>query len=906
VIVSTERGLYCPAGGFYIDPRRPVGRAVITHGHSDHAATTIGSMPDTASPPRFRTPTPVLDWFRARGWKPAAYQRRAWAAYLAGQSGLIHAPTGTGKTQAAWLGPVIEALRERSSGNDETSIGSLPGAGAGAIRVVWVTPLRALAEDTTLNLTEPVIDLALPWTVQKRTGDTPQSTKSKQRRRLPTCLVTTPESLSLLLSYGDVAEQFKTLRCVVVDEWHELMSTKRGVQTELCLARLRGIVRDASSTPGVNTPRALQTWGLSATLGNTAEAMRVLLGPRDADDGVLIAGKARKKVAVRTLMPPAIERFPWAGHLGIKLVEPVCEAIGQAETSLLFTNTRSQCELWFQSILRARPQWLGELAMHHGSIDRGIRDRAEHMLRAGELRCVVCTSSLDLGVDFTPVDRVFQVGSPKGIARLMQRAGRSGHQPGAVSEVVGVPTNAFELVEFAATRDAIAAKRLESRQPLVRALDVLVQHLVTAALGGGFVAEAMLDEVRGTHAYARLTDAQWAWAVDFIVRGGPTLTAYDQYAKVAPPPADDPGGRYTATKRRVAQLHRMAIGTITSDAAVAIKGQGGKHYGTVEESFIGRLRIGDRFIFAGQTFELLRVRDLTATVKKATRPSRNVPRWQGGKSPLSTQLADAVRAKLDEARQGSFRGPEMRRVRPLLELQRQWSLIPAPDELLIERHTTRVGEHVYLFPFAGRLVHEGLAALLAHRVTRRSPISVTSVGNDYGIELLSDQPIDLDRDTWRGLFDPADLQADLIECLNSAGLSRNRFRQIARVAGLVFPGYPGGAKTAKQLQASASLFFDVFRQFDPDNALLSQAEDEVLQQELELRRTRATLARMRSATIRQTAPPRLTPLAFPLWAETIRESRLTSEPWETRVAKMAAELEEAAQNNEDGTADGRG
>lgn len=815
---------------------------------------------------------PTTRWFTSKDWQPFAYQRRTWAAYLAGRSGLVHAPTGTGKTQAVWLGPVEEYLRERRRGGNGKGVKR---AEAEPLRVLWITPLRALASDTMQQLRAPVEFFNLPWTIESRTGDTSAALKAKQRKQLPTALVTTPESLSLLLSYEDAAARFSTLRCVIIDEWHELLGTKRGVQTELCLARLKTL------SPG------LRVWGLSATLGNTDEAMRVLLGC-GAERGVLVCGAMPKAIEVRTLIPQSVERFPWSGHLGLRMLGPVIEAIEAAGTTLVFTNTRSQAETWFANILRARPDWIGSVALHHGSLDRGVRTGVENLLRAGELRCVVCTSSLDLGVDFDPVDRVIQVGSPKGVARMMQRAGRSGHRPGGVSEIVGVPTNALELVEFAAAREAAKRKEIESRVPPDRPLDVLVQHLVTLALGGGFEAPQALGEVRRSHAYRSLSDEEWGWAMEFVTRGGPALRGYPQFTRVV-----ERGGRYGVESKPIARMHRMSIGTITSDTAMRVVYATGRTLGTIEEGFIARLRVGDRFTFAGRTLELIRVREMRAIV----RPGKGrglVPTWQGGKSPLSTELAAAVRRKFAEAVRGVYRDAEMTAARPLLELQQRWSALPGPSELLIEVMKDRDGHHAFVYPFEGRLVHEGLSALVAWRMAERGPRSVTATCNDYGMELLSNEPLDFSEADWRELLRPGRLMEDLMASLNAAGLARRKFRDIARVAGLITPGYPGAGKPTRQLQASSEMFFDVLSEFDPKNLLLEQSRREVLERELEAVRMRRAMERLAGQRIVRRELRELTPLALPIWADRLREAHVSSEKWRDRVQRVVMRLEAAA------------
>jgi ATP-dependent Lhr-like helicase len=808
----------------------------------------------------------IEGWFRTRGLEPFDFQREVWSAYLEGESGLVHAATGTGKTYAAWMGPLAEWLAE--SGD------AAPAAPRRGLRVLWVTPLRALAGDTAAALVRPLEELGIPWTLETRTGDSPAAVRARQARRLPAALITTPESLSLLLSRSDARAVFGGLRAVVVDEWHELMGSKRGVQTELALARLRGWRPD------------LRTWGLSATLGNLDDSLEALLGT--ATSGRIVRGLVPKRVVIDALIPPAIERFPWAGHLTTRMLPQVLEAIGEGETALVFTNTRSQTEIWFRAILEARPEWAGEIALHHGSLDRRTRDWVEEALREGRLRCVVATSTLDLGVDFAPVDRVLQVGSPKGVARLLQRGGRSGHAPGRESRVTCVPTNAWELVEVASARDAVEAGMIESRLPSERPLDVLVQHMVTVALGGGFRPADLLAEVRSTRAYAELSDGEWEWAMDFVTRGGSALAAYPEFSRVV-----ERDGLYVVEDRRIAHRHRMAIGTIVSDASIRVQYLRGAKLGTVEESFIARLRPGDRFVFGGKPLEFVRVRDMTAWVRRARSAAGAIPRWMGSRMPLSTELARAVRDRLDEARRGELRGPEMEAIRPVLDLQARWSAIPAADELLIERVVTSEGHHLFVYPIDGRLVHEGIAALFAYRISRIVPISFAISANDYGFELLAPDAPPLEEALAAGLLEPRDLADDIPASLNAAEMARRQFREIARVAGLVFPGFPGSGKSARQIQASSGLLYDVFRRYDPENRLLEQASREVLERQLESSRLGRTLERLSASRVVVMECERPTPLAFPLLVDRNRV-RVSSESLPDRVRRMQLRLEREA------------
>lgn len=813
------------------------------------------------------------EWFASRGWTPFAFQREVWDAYGRGESGLVHAATGTGKTLAAWGGPISEWLNERNS----VIAGPRRRDRTPPLRVLWITPLRALAADTEEALRQPLSDLNIPWSLESRTGDTSAAVRARQSRRLPTALITTPESLSLLLTRPEAAGTFGDLRTVIVDEWHELMGTKRGVQVELALARLR-LLRPQ-----------LRTWGLSATIGNLDDALATLLGTAAKRvPSRIVRGVDPKQVVIDALIPPVVERFPWAGHLGTQMLPQVIEAIEEGESAIVFTNTRSQTEIWYQAILAARPDWAGTIALHHGSLDRAKRDWVENGLREGRLRCVVATSSLDLGVDFSPVDRVLQIGSPKGVARLLQRAGRSGHRPGAVSRVTCVPTNALELIEVAAARDGVEHGSIESRLSVEHPLDVLAQHVVTIALGGGFEPSELLAEVRSTHAYADLRDDEWEWVLAFLSTGGDALRAYPEYSRIVLV-----DGRYVVDDREIARRHRMSIGTIVGDAQIGVFYLRGGALGSVEESFIARLKPGDRFVFAGTPLEFVRVREMKAWVRRAPNTKGAIPRWQGSRLPLSRMLAELLRRRLGEANDGVYRGAELNAMRPLLEVQRKWSHIPAADELLIEQVKSREGWHLFIYPFEGRLVHEGLAALCAYRISRLAPISFSIAANDYGFELLSPTEPPIDRALAEGLFDPHRLLEDINAALNATEMAKRQFRELARVAGLVFPGLPRSGKSARQLQVSSGLFFDVLQRYDPNNLLLTQASREVLERQLESTRLGATLQRISAAKIVVTRPKRPTPLAFPLVVDRNRE-KVSSESLGDRIKRMQLALERAA------------
>jgi ATP-dependent helicase Lhr and Lhr-like helicase len=833
------------------------------------AANAFHSTPFHFDPASASKPfaTRLQSWFDVRGWQAFDFQRDTWQAIARGDSGLLHATTGSGKTWAIWFG-ALGAFADHPVTNQP--------ARPDPLTVLWLTPMRALAADTAHALQSSAIELSVPWTVGLRTGDTDSTERARQNRRMPSALVTTPESLTLMLTRSDARNELAQVRLVVVDEWHELVGNKRGTQTQLALARL------ALWRPD------LQIWGLSATLGNTAFAADVLLAPARTPRA-LVQGAQPKTLLIDTLIPATIERFPWAGHLGTRQVERVAEQIDAAATSLVFTNTRSQSEIWYRALLEARPQWAGLIALHHGSLDHEVREWVESGLKNGKLKVVVCTSSLDLGVDFLPVECVFQIGSPKGIARLMQRAGRSGHAPGRVSRVTIVPTHALELVEAAAARRAVEARHIESRDIPEKPLDVLVQHLVTIAIGGGFTLDAMYDEVRSCYAYRELTRAEFDWAIAFVERGGTSLAAYPDFHRVV----RDEAGVYRVPREDLVRRHRNNVGTIVANATMQVVFINGSKVGAMEEAFISRLKPGDVFTFGGRALELVRVRDMTAYVKRASSTRGAMPRWAGSRMPLSSELAAAMLAMFAEADHDIYIEPEMQAARPLLELQRQWSALPEPGTLVVELLRSREGHHFFCYPFAGRTAHIGLGALLAWRAARDQPGTFSISMNDYGFELLSAQPFDWPAMLEGGLLSSDGLEHDLFASLNASELAMRRFREIARVAGLVYQGHPGQQKSARQLQASSGLFYQVFRQHDGGNLLLAQADTEVMLQELEIVRIREALHRMAASRVVVTHPKKPTPFAFPLIVGRMRE-KVSTEKLTDRVERMLAELEKAA------------
>lgn len=814
---------------------------------------------------------PARTWFASRGWQPFTFQEEVWAAYLQGKSGLLNAPTGSGKTYALWWPLLLEWMRE----NPQDWQHKRPGG----LQLIWITPLRALARDLQQAMQQVVDELGLSWKVALRTGDTSSSERQKQLRNTPECIITTPESLHLLLSQKNSSQLFRRFRCLVVDEWHELLGSKRGVQTELAITRLRKI----------NTLKP-KIWGISATIGNMEEALQILVG-KDAPQAQMVKAQIDKRIEIASIIPETIETFPWAGHLGIKLMAEIVPIIEQSTSTLLFTNTRGSTELWYQKLMEFAPQLAGLVALHHGSLDREVRDWVENSLHEGRLKLVICTSSLDLGVDFKPVQTVIQVGSPKAIARFMQRAGRSGHQPGAISKIYFLPTHALELMEAAALKRALSTASCESRYPLRQPMDVLVQYMVTMAVGEGFKADELYEEVRESWSYQDLSPEDWQWALEFITTGGGTLDQYEEYNKVS----IDDTGVYKVVSKKIAMRHRLSMGTIVSEPTLRIKYIGGGYIGQIEESFVSRLNKGEVFWFAGRPLKFEQIKDMTVLVRKSKSQKGVVPRWSGSRLSLSATLSALLREIIDEAAMGTNNTPEILALEPIFGLQSRWSHIPQQHELLIEYFRSREGYHAVFYPFEGRSVHELLAALTAYRISQLQPITFSLAMNDYGFELLSDEPIPLEEALAEDLFRTENLLDDVQKSANSTEMARRRFREISAIAGLVFTGYPGKPVSNKHLQASSGILYDVLREYDPQNLLLKQARQEVFEQQLEQDRFLKTLQRIGQQEILLTRPPKPTPFAFPIMVDRLRE-HISSEDLETRIAKMQLQLEEWATN----------
>lgn len=816
-------------------------------------------------------------WFEARMWEAFPFQKDCWKAVLSDQSGLLNAPTGSGKTFALLFPLLIRYLSSQSEHSRKKLTQK------NRLRLLWVTPLRALAKDIERAIREVLGELEIPWEVARRTGDISAKEKAKLRASLPEILLITPESLHLALSQKDHQKTMDNLEYVVIDEWHELLGSKRGVQVELALAYLKSL-----------RPK-LPIWGISATIGNMDEALDVLLGmDKDPRNISLIRASHRKNIEVLPVIPDEMDRYPWAGHLGLKLSTQVLEIVQNSRSTLLFTNTRAQAEIWFRTLLDEKPELAGQIALHHGSLDKEVREWVEWALHEGKLKLVVCTSSLDLGVDFSPVETVIQVGSPKGVARFLQRAGRSGHKPGATSRIYFVPTHALELVEAAALRRSVEASieedqsiQIESRIPIIGALDVLAQFIITIALSSPVDPNRLFPIVKNTFAYQFLDEKHWAFMLRFVTVGGESLKRYPDYQKLYVNDA----GELEIRSRRVAMRHRMSIGTITSEVSMRVKWMKGGSLGSIEEYFISRLNIGDAFWFAGRMLELVQIKDMTAYVRKTKAKKGPIPSWLGGRMSLSSEMSELLRSQLLAARETASKIPELKALEPVFEVQRKVSIIPGPDQFLIERSYSKEGVHLFFFPFEGRYVHEGLSALIAWRIAQKMPASFSIAMNDYGFELLSDAEIPIQNFLENGLFSEQNLINDIQQSLNKSELARRRFRDIARVAGMIFSGFPGKSKSNKNLQMSSGLLFDVLKEYEPEHPMLQQAFNEVLELQLDEARMRASLKRIARQKVVFRDTKKFTPFAFPIMVDRLNRDKISSEKLEDRIRKMIKQLE---------------
>ncbi|MBK1896570.1 ligase-associated DNA damage response DEXH box helicase [Chryseobacterium paridis] len=793
-----------------------------------------------------------------KGNSPFKFQTDTWWKFGNGYSGMVIAPTGFGKTYSVFLALIIDFLNS-------------PEKYKKGLKMIWITPLRSLSKDIAKAMEEAINEIGLDWTVGVRNGDTDPKVRQQQVKSMPDILVMTPESLHLLLGQKDHSRFFRNMHCIAVDEWHELLGSKRGVMVELGISQVRKYV-----------PR-LKIWGITATIGNLDEALEVLI-PYDIKK-IKITAKQHKKIDIIPVFPDEVEILPWAGHLGAKLADKIVPIILESKSTIVFTNTRSQSEMWYQLLLDAYPDFAGQIAIHHSSIDTHLRIWIEENLSSGKLKAVVSTSSLDLGIDFKPVDTVIQIGSAKGVARFLQRAGRSGHSPFETSKIYCVPTHSLELIEVAALKEAVKQKVIEPREPQVLCFDVLVQFLMTLAVGDGFYPEETYERIKKIYTFQEIRDEEWKEVIDFLTIGGSALKSYEEFHKVVI--MED--GLLKVTSRKIAMLHRMNMGAIVSDAMLKVKFISGGYIGMIEEYFISKLKKEEKFILAGRVLEVAMVKDMTVYVRLA-KGKALVPSYLGGRLPLSSNLSSFLREKLSGALNPASSEKELKFLHPLLVSQERTSHIPREDEFLIELIKNREGYHLFMYPFEGRLVHEVMAALIAFRISKLAPISFSMAMNDYGFELFSDKEIPLNEDNLQKILTRDNLMVDVISSINSAEMARRKFRDIAVISGMVIQNFPGQQRSNKALQSSAGLIFKVLEDYDPNHFLVRQAYTEVFNMQLQEQRLVEAFKRIEKSKIILKYSNTFTPLSFPIKVDSLRQT-LSSEGLDARIQRLIRQVD---------------
>ncbi|HET9904043.1 MAG TPA: ligase-associated DNA damage response DEXH box helicase [Xanthobacteraceae bacterium] len=822
-------------------------------------------------PERFRS------WFAARGWSPRAHQLELLSRARANRSVLLIAPTGAGKTLAGFLPTLVEIAEAAESHRGARSLPTrLSAAGSGGtvphgggLHTLYISPLKALTIDIARNLERPVAEMELPVRLETRTGDTPASRRQRQRRHPPDILLTTPEQLALLLASADAPHLFGSLRRVIFDELHSLVVSKRGDLLALGLARLYALAPHLAAI------------GLSATVAEPEELCRFLVpqptGGRRAADLVVAEGGARPEV---TMLETA-EHLPWAGHSARHALPEIYDLIRQSRTALVFVNTRSQAEMLFQELWRINEDGLA-IALHHGSLDVAQRRKVEDAMAAGRLRAVVCTSSLDLGVDWGDIDLVVNVGAPKGSSRLLQRIGRANHRLDEPSRGVLVPANRFEVLECRAAIEAVAEDAQDTPPLRAGALDVLAQHILGCACGAPFQADALYAEVRTAAPYAGLSRADFDAVLDFVATGGYALKSYDRFAKIR----QNKDGRWRVANPAVAQRYRLNVGTIVEADMLKVRlvrsrgprdgpagrvARGGRLLGQIEEYFIETLMPGDTFVFAGEVLRYEALVEDEAYVSRTSAPEPKVPSYEGGKFPLSTYLAERVRGILaDPARWPALPEP----VREWLEIQRLRSRVPPAGNLLVETFPRAARSYLICYPFEGRLAHQTLGMLLTRRLERAGLRPHGFVANEYALAVwgagdlsaaLAQGALSLD-----ALFDEDMLGDDLDAWLQESALMKRTFRTCAIIAGLIERRFPGQEKTRRQMTVSTDLVYDVLRRHQPDHVLLRAAAADAASGLLDIRRLGEMLSRIRGRIIHKSLD-RVSPLAVPVLLEIGRE-----------------------------------
>lgn len=794
-------------------------------------------------------PQRFLDWFSARGWAPRPHQLAVLAHAEARESVLLISPTGGGKTLAGFL-PSLAEITAHGSG--------------GGIHTLYISPLKALAVDIARNLEAPIAEMGLPVTVETRTGDTPHAKRQRQRQKPPDILITTPEQVSLLMADPHAAHMLKGLRTVILDELHSLVTSKRGVLLSLALSRLKA-----------HAPGAIRI-GLSATVADP-DALRAWLVPTGAAPAPLVLGQPGARPNIRILS--SVERVPWSGHSAIYAIPEIYQEIGKAKMTLVFVNTRSQAEVIFQALWEANDDNL-PIALHHGSLDVAQRRKVEAAMGEGRLRAVVCTSTLELGIDWGDVDLVVHVGAPKGSGRLLQRIGRSNHKLDLPSEALLVPSNRFEVLECQAALKAAEENAQDTEYPMVLKLDVLAQHILCRACAGPFLADDLFTEVSSAWTYRNLSREDFDKAIDYVATGGYALRAYERYAKLKLQ-AD---GTLRLSHPRLAMAYRLNMGTIVEDEMLKVRlahvkrrlGKrvvtGGRSLGEVEEWFISQLTVGQTFMFAG---EILRYEGMDEFGALATRsPSKEamVPSYQGGKFPLSTYLAGRVREMLSDPAQWKALPPQ---VKGWLSLQRFRSVVPKANQMLVETFPRAEKHYMVCYPFEGRLAHQTLGMLLTRRLERAGMQPLGFVASEYALAIWMVRDLSLSISAGRislaRLFDEDMMGDDLEAWLAESMLMKRTFRYAAIIAGLIERRQPGHEKTARQMTVNTDLIYDVLRTHQPDHILLRAAWDDAAEGLIDALRLSAMLKRIRGGIVHK-ALDTVSPLSVPILLDVGRES----------------------------------
>ena len=805
-----------------------------------------------------------LSFFNEKGWKPLSFQIEAWNSFLKGDSGIIQVPTGSGKTYAALLGPLkkLHSLKNPKG-----------------INILFITPLKALSRDLEKSIKEATNYFDKKITVAVRNGDTSSYEKRKQLKNPPNILITTPESLSLLLAQKDSDIFFDNLISIIIDEWHELLSSKRGNQLELALSWLR-------------RNRKIQVFAMSATIGNIKEAARAIVGIK-AKQPTIIKSNLIKKIEIKSVIPENIGSFPWSGHLGIRSHQSLLKMIDKNKSTLFFTNTRNQSERWFQCLKYYNSDIEDRIAIHHGSLDRDERQFVEEGVKNGSIKWVVCTSSLDLGVDFQPVDQIVQIGSAKNLTRLIQRAGRSAHKPGGFSKIIFMPTNALELLEVSAMRRVLEEEITENISLPELSFDVLLQHLVSLACGPGFNPIEEKKNIKDCWSYRNIKDEEWNWCLDFLEYGGKCLKAYPKFQKIYKkyPKKKDISFKYFVKDKSIIRIHKFNIGTITSNNYLNVKFLNGKTLGTLEENFSSKLKSGDIFFFAGIMLEFIKVKDMNVYVKKSIKKSALIPVWLGGQIAISDLLSRNIRKEIDicekSIKSNKYINEEINALKPILTRQKRFSDIPKINELLVEIYKTKKYKSLFVFTLEGKFANEGIGFLWALRFAKIIKTTFSISANDFGFSLTTYEDFDFSlilRKSFN-LFDIENLNKDLENAINLSELTKRKFKNIAQISGLINNNTPFNSKSSSQLNISSNLLFDVFTKYEKNHLLIKQAQKEAIKNALESERIKKSLIRISNLRliINETREP--SPFAFPLLVERLTNT-FSNETIETRIERL--------------------